>query len=361
MSDFWDSEYNAPNKETEYRMPKETSDAPIELTEADEDVRAFEYSEEAPAQAEQEKQEKRGRRADFERKQKIKLALQTLLTVVAATSVLTASLGIDLLGKDVLGESEDYFIWEAIMGEENPDKDPWGKDDPRGSDDPSAGETGSVRSFPKLENLDPDFNGEYAWADQSPDTSEEYLRMVTSDNDATFLEAGGYYRNQGVVENNLPGCTYDKTSNTLTLENFSGEDLSLDANLLGNGFKIKLIGDNKLGSITVWGAMYGGSVTFVGSGSLTVNENNEHPYGILLNAEDSRSCLMVDKNVTLKVSGAEGAVMIYDSYDEIGIYFITPQKLSGGLVTRMEGEDTGTVNTIMNGDSYSTLVTFSAG
>ena len=57
-----------------------------------------------------------------------------------------------------------------------------------------------------------------------------------------------------------PGIRYDSSTNTLTLHNFTGP--LLDINLMGNGFTIKLEGENHLEMLRAWGFGYGGSVTF---------------------------------------------------------------------------------------------------
>lgn len=69
----------------------------------------------------------------------------------------------------------------------------------------------------------------------------------------------------------MPDAWYDISTNTLTLDNFTGE--VLEVNLMGNGFTINLIGENHLDELIMWGAGYGGSVTFTGTGSLTLNED----------------------------------------------------------------------------------------
>lgn len=166
-------------------------------------------------------------------------------------------------------------------------------------------------TFPALPNQDPDFDGEYAWGGMG---SEEYLRIFMSDKSTLYLEAGGYWKNnEGAVESSLPTCSYDRNTNTLTLQGFNDSEAVLDVNLMGNGFKIRLVGENHIGSIQVWGAMYAGSVTFIGSGSLYINE--AHPElgtGILLNAEGSESCVMVGSKVYLEIHG-DHQIAVYDT------------------------------------------------
>jgi len=184
--------------------------------------------------------------------------------------------------------------------------------------------------FPELPNMDPDFEGNYAWADQG---SEEYLRIFMGDKTPLYLEAGGYWRNnEGAQESSLAGCRYDRETNTLTLKDFNDPEAVLDANLMGNGFKLRLEGENHIGSIQVWGAMYGGSIAFVGDGSLYVNE--AHPNqgtGILLNAEGSESYVMIGANVFMEIHG-EHQIAIYDTQAENPVIMNGSMHVIGGEI-----------------------------
>ena len=194
----------------------------------------------------------------------------------------------------------------------------------------------SVDAFPTLENLNPDFAGDYAWSGEG---TEEYIRFARSgDKRYTYLQMGSVWGTYGITledgtfspntEGTDANARYDKETNVLTLENFNA--LALDTNLMGNGFTINLIGENHIQYITCWGAMYGGSVTFTGDGSLYVNENRSYNYGITLNAENSTSCIMVDRNAYVEVQGSEMAILVADSFADQCVYYLKPQRLSGG-------------------------------
>ena len=182
--------------------------------------------------------------------------------------------------------------------------------------------------FPVLPNPDPDFAGDYAWSEFG---SEEYVRIASEDaQEFVFLHAGGYYREmEGFEEGTLPGASYDRAANTLTLENFSGS--VLDVNLMGNGFTIRLIGENRLQTLMVWGAMYGGSVTFTGDGRLTIDGGDEP--AIRLNAEGSRSCLMVDRGVTVEAHSEDAAVVIIETALDPAVYCRRGVTVTGGVDT----------------------------
>lgn len=202
-------------------------------------------------------------------------------------------------------------------------------------------EDGGVETFPELSNLMPDFAGDYAWIGIG---SEEYIRFgAWGSDDYTYLEIGSAWERFEKTDENgvttplhlsvVPNARYDAASNTLTLENFSAG--VLDVNLMGNGFTIHLIGDNRLDHLCVWGAGYGGSVTLTGTGSLTVNEGGLADVGVYLRCEQSGSCLMVDRGVTLDAYGNE-AIRVEDTLLEQGIYYRTGEKLTGGTNSLLE-------------------------
>ena len=161
--------------------------------------------------------------------------------------------------------------------------------------------------------------------------SEEYVNI-----DGAYLHAGTVYTSSSSFSlKNVSGASYDKTTNTLTLNNFYGS--YIDTNLMGNGFKIELIGDNTLDYIRIWGAMYGGSVTFTGTGTLTVNKTGRSPLGvgIYLECEDSPSAIMVDKDATVDVYGRM-AIIISRTTLKDAIYTMSPVTMTGGTYSTGE-------------------------
>ena len=129
-----------------------------------------------------------------------------------------------------------------------------------------------------------------------------------------------------IVNQSLPGAYYDEATNTLTLDNYTGQFLNV--NLMGNGFKLKLVGDNELTGIVVWGFMYGGSLTITGDGKLTLNGKGG-TQAIRLECENSPSCLMIDSNVTIEIKGGSGNVAVIDSTLDKGIYYLKPLEVKG--------------------------------
>ena len=108
-------------------------------------------------------------------------------------------------------------------------------------------------------------------------------------------------------KNTVDGVSYDQTSNTLTLTNYDHPDAALYTNMMGDDFKLNLVGSNKLQNLGIWHGGWGGSLTICGSGSLTVNENRKNPDGIELFAEGGKSLLTVSGDSTVTVyRGADG-------------------------------------------------------
>ncbi len=227
-----------------------------------------------------------------------KLAFIPVAAAIAANSIVFAAFGNDPLGSD-------FLISGGGSGSAVPSSAPVSI--PEGD------------SFPALPNLEPDFAGDYAWSGMG---SEEYVAV-----DSHYLHAGTVYTGGGVSVETLDGASYDKTTNTLTLNNYHGG--SIDVNLMGNGFRIELIGENSLDFLRAWGAMYGGSVTFTGSGSLKLNESGKADTGLFLECEDSASALMIDKNATVEIFGSP-ALIIHRTTLEKAIYCSGTVKIHGG-------------------------------
>ena len=314
MPQWLDEETHTPAEDTEFSIPREE---PLPREEAGS---SDEYNLSVPSAPEEE--DKRHSRVK-------NVFLKPLTALVAATGLLWAAAGFDPFGTGASISPAAPLIpaIPAATAEqtatEEIERDPY-------SDD----------AFPVLPNPDPDFAGNYAWADSG---TEEYLILSSADT-KTFLVAGSYYKNNGITESAPENAAYDRSTNTLTLSNFNGSGLHLDGNLMGNGFKIRLEGKNTLKSIQLWGAMYGGSVTFTGTGSLVVGGGAPDNVGVLLQAENSQCAIMVDRGVTLEIHGDQAAVAVTDGLAEKGLYFLHPLTLSGGVPAKGTITDAGSFN-----------------
>ena len=258
-----------------------------------------------------------------------KYLMMQLASAIAVVSIVFAATGADPLGNDFLNNGASALTPSTPGGSTvvTPPAPTTTDDD----DDDTA--------FPTLGNLNPDFAGDYAWSGTGTANSEEYVRLVPAGGSTyTFLVAGGAWKSMGATVGTDPNASYDKESNTLTLSNFKGA--VLDMNLMGNGFTIKLEGDNSIDQLMLWGAMYGGSVTFTGDGTLTLGAGGSAEYGLVINGEASRSCVMVKKGVKLDIYGSTAAIMIGDTLMDPALYISKSLKLSGGEITSASREVT---------------------
>lgn len=117
---------------------------------------------------------------------------------------------------------------------------------------------------------------------------------------------GGYEFNDASAEwefsspkHDFSGLDYDRSTNTLTMTDFVGTEIS--TNMMGDDFKIKLVGNNELKSMTFFGYGYGGSVTFCGDGTLTITGTSYYGQGISLQAEESSATLAVTEAATIHI------------------------------------------------------------
>ena len=222
-----------------------------------------------------------------------RLFLAPVAASLAAVSIMFAAVGYDPIG------------WDLFAGSSS-----------------SSVETADA-SFPSLSNLKP--NGSVpGWGV----LDEEFVR-IESGSSAAYIVAGKSYTSVGIGLSTVPGVTYDSSTNTIILNNYTGPVLNI--NLMGNGLKLQVNGTNTLDHLLVWGFGYGGSLTVTGTGSLTVNAAGLAPYGILFRGENSQTCLMVDKGVTLDAYGASGAIYVEDTTMAKAIYYLSPTVMSGGF------------------------------
>lgn len=111
--------------------------------------------------------------------------------------------------------------------------------------------------------------------------------------------------------NAIDGVSYDKASNTLTLNQYKNADNYIATNMMGDDFKIRLIGENKISSIVAYGDAWGGSVTICGDGSLTVNPKKQEDYGVRLYAEGTASVLSVENTCNVTIYAGQAGKVLY--------------------------------------------------
>ncbi len=308
--------------ESEYSIPSEF-ELPIEEHFPLEHPAAYdEFNERVkyPTEAEEEAAKKQRRR---------RMLRYLLMSSVASVSVLLAAFGQDPLGSSKTTPGGPTTPVTPTIPTILPTIIPIIPDNPEGDSADIA--------FPALGNTDPDYAGDYAWVEKGTETSEEYLIYTDRAGNSHFLWPGGYYRSAGVPQDSGDATIqWDKENNVLKLNNFVGG--TIETNLMGNGFTIEVEGDCEVDQIVSWGAMYAGSVTIKGSGRLTVNRKlddsgTRRPYGILFQAEDSESALMIEGDVTVEVWGETAAVLVVDTQLKKAIYYLPPVYLEEGLRT----------------------------
>ena len=126
-----------------------------------------------------------------------------------------------------------------------------------------------------------------------------------------LVPVGDYIYKDAVVNNTaINGVTYDKASNTLTLNNFNDPDRYIICGAMGDDFKIKVIGNCATDRITLFAEDYGNSITFTGNGTISINSKKRSEYGLILNANYAASKVNFDYNVNVNIYGSVGAAYI---------------------------------------------------
>ena len=136
----------------------------------------------------------------------------------------------------------------------------------------------------------------------------------------------------------VKGFTYDKKSNTLTIENVNN-NYRLVTNKMGDDFKLNVVGENSLANITVYGEAWGGCLTITGTGSLTINKNQLREEAIYLGAESTAAKLVVEDTVTLTLYA--GKLEDAENKDKLSVISSTISSLSKGkdVITFKNGLD----------------------
>ena len=141
-----------------------------------------------------------------------------------------------------------------------------------------------------------------------------------SDSEYTYLklyintEEGGdeYVLYTGDPDNvevtSVNGYTYDVKTNTLTINDTIITNAELSLNMMGDDFKIKLIGTSELMDIESYGDGYGASIHFIGDGELYLNAYKEAAHAIYLYAEGTASSITIDEDASVYMFGPDGVI-----------------------------------------------------
>ena len=203
----------------------------------------------------------------------------------------------------------------------------------------------------------------------SADHNTHIIVAETATNNAKFCPYTTY---SGYTISAPEGMSYDRSTNTLTLNNYDGAGYYIQTNMMGSDFKVQLIGTNVLDGMDIWGAGWGCGLTFTGSGTLTVNGSMTRSYGLQLNGEGAEPILHVSQESTVTVYGdGVGHAIFLEGSTSLSASPITyGGTLSGGTpVAKRPNLRTGDVNTgngvisclvcTKNGDSSGVFYGFS--
>ncbi|MBQ3265140.1 MAG: hypothetical protein IJH07_05120 [Ruminococcus sp.] len=113
----------------------------------------------------------------------------------------------------------------------------------------------------------------------------------------TYVVNYDYDEGRVVVSNDaIEGMTYDQSTNTLTIDNVQASDDNLFIWYMGNDFKLNVVGDCAFGIINVYDyfAFHNTSLSIIGTGTLTVNENKHNENAIRMFATGSDRLMALD-------------------------------------------------------------------
>lgn len=152
-------------------------------------------------------------------------------------------------------------------------------------------------------------------ANNGPCEDEErsfaYVQFYNSEKD-DIIYVYSFRTLQEGTATSVKGAVYDKSTNTLTLTNCNMPDYRLTTNMMGDNFKIKLVGTSHIGMLSAWGDFYGGSVEIIGDGKLYVNEQQKMSSAVLLQPEGTKSYFRISGNAEVYVYAGKtyGSIVI---------------------------------------------------
>lgn len=98
----------------------------------------------------------------------------------------------------------------------------------------------------------------------------------------------------------VEGMTYDKKTNTLTLNNVKNAKLELNLRHVGEDFVLNVVGTNELQRLNMELDDYVSAVKITGNGSLTLNKNRECEEAIRAYARMVKTSISIESGVVLK-------------------------------------------------------------
>lgn len=177
------------------------------------------------------------------------------------------------------------------------------------------------------------------------DTGDWAFAYISVGNDGDSSNPQGEYKTIYSVSSKdistVEGISYDRASNTLTIENYNNTKNRIAMNMMGDDFKINIKGENHIGELVSYGDGWGGSITLTGNGTLYINENKSYETAIYMNAENTKSVLTVGPECNVYVySGLNALVSSSNTTSDI-------IKAEGKLGSQLQTEVTHPVKKTM--------------
>ena len=145
------------------------------------------------------------------------------------------------------------------------------------------------------------------------DTGDWAFAYISVGNDGDSSNPQGEYKTIYSASSKdistVEGISYDRASNTLTIENYNNTKNRIATNMMGDDFKINIKGENHIGELVSYGDGWGGSITLTGNGTLYINENKSYETGIYMNAETTKSVLTVGSECSVYVYSGQNAIV----------------------------------------------------
>ena len=145
------------------------------------------------------------------------------------------------------------------------------------------------------------------------DTGDWAFAYISVGNDGDSSNPQGEYKTIYSANSKdistVEGISYDRASNTLTIENYNNTKNRIAMNMMGDDFKINIKGENHIGELTSYGDGWGGSITLTGNGTLYINENKSYEMGIYMNAENTKSVITVGPECSVYVYSGRNAIV----------------------------------------------------
>lgn len=145
------------------------------------------------------------------------------------------------------------------------------------------------------------------------DTGDWAFAYISVGNDGDSSNPQGEYKTIYSVSSKdistVEGISYDRASNTLTIENYNNTKNRIATNMMGDDFKINIKGENHIGELVSYGDGWGGSITLTGNGTLYINEDKSYETAIYMNAENTKSVLTVGSECSVYVYSGQNAIV----------------------------------------------------